>query len=150
MYAFFQPRKEACQMKLKIRHHGNEAVRIITQDDSASEILEDFEQQSPMPGSTRQDTRRRKLIGSLPVSRFQIERDSVLWRIWDGSPDDEPATGMGPGGALAVALRGASHDAASRTQDADDRLAAADASLPMPQRLAALGRINSRHRHDLR
>jgi hypothetical protein len=134
---------------MRALHHGNKIIRV-TRDDSASEILEDFEQQHPMPGATREDARRRKLIGSLPADRFDVQRDGALWRVWDSGPDDEPAAGMNPGSALAAALKNASRDAATRTDDADDRRTREDTSLPMPQRLAAWARINARRRHDLR
>src|SRR5690349_5679184 len=110
--------------------HGRTVVR--TYDDDPEKLLEDFEEGHPMPGATREDARRRKLVGSLPHPRYQIERDGALWRVWDSSPDEESTAAMGPGGALAAALRNASNDAASRTDDADDRRIAADQSQAMP------------------
>lgn len=138
-------------MRLKLKMHGDQPVRVVTRDDNDGEILDDFESSHPQPGATRQDERRRRLLlGSLPYPRFQIEKDGALWRVWDSSPDEEPAAAMSPGSALSAALKNASHDAAARSQDGDDRRIAANASLPMRERLQALSRINARAKHDLR
>ena len=128
-------------MRLKLKMHGDQAVRVLTRDDNPEEILQDFEEGHPMPGATREDARRRKLLGVLPADRYSVEKVSTMWRVWDEFPESPGA--MGPGAALAAALRNASNDA-SRTDDADDRRVAANASLPMPRRLAALARINRR------
>jgi hypothetical protein len=131
--------------KFRFKHHG---VQVYTQDDDEHQILEEFEEGHPQPGATREDARRRKLIASLPVGEFDIQRDGVFWRIWGIAQESTGA--MGPGSALAVALKNASHDAASVRDATEDRRVAADASQPMPRRLAALARINARARHDLR
>lgn len=135
-------------MRVRVKMRGDQIIT--THDDDGERILEEHFEPHAGPGASKADERRRKLIGSLPVDRFDIHRDGAMWRIW-GTTDEEPAAALGgPGAALAAALRGASNDAAARTDDADDRRVAADASLPMPKRIAALGRINARRRHDLR